>query len=87
MKKILIFIFGILLINSCSDFFTPVVAKNNAKNKTKYSNEYIKANGCTYVKTKMGNHDVYQYTWIANMGQGSDIVHFENECNYCKYNK
>ena len=33
----------------------------------------------------MGKHDVYQYTWFARMGQGSDIVHFENECNYCKH--
>ena len=81
MKKILIFIFGILLVNSCFETSTNGVAKNN----TKCVNEYIRVNGCTYVKIKMGKHDVYQYTWFARMGQGSDIVHFENECNYCKH--
>lgn len=37
-----------------------------------------------YYKTKMGNHDVYQYTFHTQFGDGSDIVHFEDMCDFCK---
>lgn len=80
MKKILLFIFGILLLNSCLETST----KGVAKNKTKHFNECINVHGCTYVKTKIGNHDVYQYIFHTYMGQGSDIIHFDDMCDYCK---
>ena len=86
MKKLLVFIIGILLLSSCDNNLvkggvTKTIAEENNKKSNK---EYINVNMHTYYKTKMGNHDVYQYTFHTQFGDGSDIVHFEDMCDYCK---
>ena len=71
MKKILVFIFGILLFSSCEE-----VQRTD-------KNEYLNINGCKYYKIKIGNHDVYQYRFQTKYDDGSDIIHFTDMCNYC----
>ena len=80
MKKILIFIFGILLLSSCNT--TPQNAIEGKTSKT----EYLYINGCRYYKIKICNHEVYQYTFSTYTGTGSDIIHFNDMCEYCRTN-
>lgn len=83
MKKILTFIFGILLLISCDN-------SNNYNNaviqKTSQNQEYLNINGCKYYKIKIGNHDVYQYKFSTYTDNGSDIIHFNDMCDYCETN-
>ena len=78
MKKILVFIFGILLFSSCEES-----KRNDAISGRTQKNEYLNINGCKYYKIKIGNHDVYQYKFRAKYDDGSDIIHFTDMCNYC----
>ncbi len=78
MKKILIFIFGILLFSSCEEF-----ERTDAISGRTEKNEYLNINGCKYYKIKIGNHDVYQYKFRTKYDEGSDIIHFTDMCNYC----
>ena len=48
------------------------------------TNEYINVHGCYYYKVKLGKHDVYQYTFSTYYGRGSDIIHLDDLCEYCK---
>lgn len=78
MKKILVFIFGILLFSSCEESkLTDAISGRTEKN------EYLNINGCKYYKIKIGNHDVYQYKFQTKYDDGSDIIHFTDMCNYC----
>ena len=79
MKKFLIFIFGIILFSSCNE-----TKKHDAYNIKTDLNEFLNINGCNYYKIKIGNHTVYQYTFGTYTGTGSDIIHFEDMCDYCK---
>jgi len=78
MKKILVFIFGILLFSSCEEF-----ERTDAISGRTEKNEYLNINGCKYYKIKIGNHDVYQYRFQTKYDDGSDIIHFTDMCNYC----
>lgn len=78
MKKILIFIFGILLLSSCDSTYNDAIVRKTSENK-----EYLNINGCQYYKIKIGNHDVYQYKFSTYTGTGSDIIHFNDMCDYC----
>lgn len=78
MKKILVFIFGILLFSSCEE-----VQRTDAISGRTEKNEYLNINGCKYYKIKIGNHDVYQYKFQTKYDDGSDIIHFTDMCNYC----
>ena len=78
MKKILVFIFGILLFSSCEEF-----ERTDAISGRTEKNEYLNINGCKYYKIKIGNHDVYQYKFQTKYDDGSDIIHFTDMCNYC----
>ena len=78
MKKILIFIFGILLFSSCEEF-----ERTDAISGRTEKNEYLNINGCKYYKIKIGNHNVYQYKFETKFDYGSDIIHFTDMCNYC----
>ena len=51
------------------------------------TNEYINVNGYKYYKVKLGKHDVYQYTFSAYYGRGSDIIHLDDLCEYCENRK
>lgn len=79
MEKILIFIFGIILFSSCNE-----TKKQDAVKCTTELNEYLNINDCKYYKIKIGNHNVYQYKFGTYTGTGSDIIHFEDMCDYCK---
>lgn len=78
MKKILIFIFGILLFSSCEES-----KRKDAISERTEKNEYLNINSCKYYKIKIGNHDVYQYKFQTKYDDGSDIIHFTDMCNYC----
>lgn len=78
MKKILVFIFGILLFSSCEE-----TERTDAISGKTEKNEYLNINGCKYYKIKIGNHDVYQYRFQTKYDDGSDIIHFTDMCNYC----
>ena len=55
--------------------------------KTESGNEYISINGRDYYKVKVGDHDMYQYTFSAYAGTGSDVFHLDDLCEYCKNKK
>lgn len=78
MKKVLTFIFGILLLSSCDE----TIPQDAVVRKTT-NGEYLDINNCRYYKIKIGNHDVYQYKFETKYGTGSDIIHFSDMCNYC----
>lgn len=48
------------------------------------TNEYINVHGYKYYKVKLGKHDVYQYTFGSYYDRGSDIIHLDDLCEYCK---
>jgi hypothetical protein len=79
MKRLLTFILLGMLIAACEPS-----KKTDAKECISEGETYLVINGCKYFKIKIGEHDVYQYTWEAKYGTGSDIIHFEDMCDYCK---
>ena len=83
MKKILYIFILSLFILGCKDDYKRIDVKSR---KTK-NNEYLNIDGCKYYKIKVLNHTVYQYKFATYMGTGSDIIHFEDMCDYCKSNK
>lgn len=82
MKKILVFILGVLTLNSCDG--GDVRGTKIYQEKCVPTAEYININGCKYYKIKVGNHNVYQYKFHTGGKRGSDIIHFKDMCNYCK---
>ena len=81
MKKIITIVGSMamcLMICSCCS------KKTDAVKCTNEDGEFFSVNGCNYYKIKLGEHDVYQYTYSTYYGVGSDIIHFEDMCNYCK---
>lgn len=80
MKKFLILFFSILLFTSCVDN----ESYKEVNVRVTDTGEYINIRGCRYYKIKIGNHDVYQYKYNTYTDTGSDIIHFEDLCNYCK---
>ena len=78
MKKILLLALSILLLSSCE------TKKKDAYEVKTDLNEYLNINGCKYYKIKVGKHDVYQYKFDTYAGNGSDIIHFTDMCDYCK---
>ena len=76
---LIICVFCILI--SCSEH-----KQQNAFKCTTELNEYLNINDCKYYKIKIGNHDVYQYTFGTYTGVGSDIIHFKDMCDFCKNN-
>ena len=79
MKKIfLMLICCTLALASCVD--TPI---GEAKMHTTSNNVYLDINGRDYYQIKIGNHTCYQYQFSTYTGRGSDIIHFEDMCEYC----
>lgn len=77
MKKLFLLL-GLVavLLSSCEETKETMTATR--------TNEYINVNGYDYYKVRLGNHDVYQYTFNTYAGYGSDIIHLEDLCEYCK---
>ena len=83
MKKILyIFILSLFIVGCDHDH-----KRNNVEYCNTENNEYLNINNCKYYKVKVLNHTVYQYKFSTYTGHGSDIIHFEDMCDYCKSNK
>ena len=51
---------------------------------TSKGTQYININGCRYYKVNLNGHDVYQYTFLTYVDEGSDIIHLEDMCEKCK---
>jgi len=79
MKRLLTLILLGMLIAACGPS-----KKTDAVECTNEDGEFFSVNGCNYYKIKLGEHDVYQYTFSTYYGTGSDIIHFEDMCDYCK---
>ena len=80
MKKLTLFLLLVAaLFTSCEETKETMSATR--------TNEYINVNGYDYYKVKLGKHDVYQYTFSAYVGRGSDIIHLDDLCEYCKSKK
>lgn len=79
MKRLFTFILLGMLIAACEPS-----KKTDAVKCTNEYGEFFSVNGRKYYKIKFGEHDVYQCTWEAKYGRGSDIIHFEGMCDYCK---
>jgi len=80
MKKILLILFTIILIISCSERENTTAVEHTTQKGT----YYISINGCEYYKVKLKEHDVYQYTFSTYYDRGSDIIHIEDMCEKCK---
>lgn len=80
MKKLFVLIFSIILFTSCADNSS----YKEANVTVTPTSECINIRGCEYYKIKVGNHDVYQYKFSTYCGTGSDIIHLNDLCNYCK---
>ena len=81
MKKLFIFVLGIILFCSCGE-----IKREDAYAVKTEINEYLNINGCRYYKIKVGVHDAYQYKFSTYTGTGSDIIHFNDMCDFCKEN-
>ncbi len=77
-KAIFISICFLMAIVSCVD-----KPRGEATMHTTNNNTYLDINDCRYYQIKIGNHTAYQYKVRTNYGYGSDIIHFEDMCEYC----
>ena len=52
--------------------------------KTEDGKEYLDINGRRYFKIKVFDHDAYQCIFDTHGSWGSDIIHFDDRCDFCK---
>lgn len=78
MKKLILFVIGILIFTSCEDH-TP----SNVYNTEYKGVEYITIRGVEYEKIVIGGHDFLFRSWHTYSGRGSDLEH-SPICGKCK---
>lgn len=94
MRKVIYFIFALVLFASCdvSDSKTnrvkaDIVTCSEYNGNAIEIDTYVQGHHVTlrYTKCKIKEHDYWVRSWITKYGYGSDLKHFESLCDYCSH--